>query len=789
MKKRNKNLWLTALIIAITFGDSSGQNKTESTPPLIREISCIIPDRDIYAPGERIYYSCFLVNQPKISESFSGVYYVDLIDGEGRLHDRRKTRMEAGSGQGYINLSDTLTPGQYWLRGYSRYTMLTMPQNIYAHTILVTAEHSSRYQLLHSSGTISQIYFYPEGGHLIPDIPCRVIAVAVNENKMPVPFEGTLLDETGTIVAHLLSDSYGMAEFVLSAAEGQQFETQISTPSGRKKFTGPLLSPGPVIHLKRKNDETIQVLIHFDPNGIRSGRLELSTPDKIILQRIINRGENETALDLHELPGGLMNFKLYSDDDVVVSERLFFNELEYQSCYIDIETDLVETDSSRNLIIGLESFDDEGLPCHPAYNVRIIHETKETYINWNNENHFTIGNYVDQSHSEFLFYNLDISDQIQIEKFLLTQKIKSIPDRLQMQDILLSVEKSLDLTGTIYYKDKPFQTKGFFSDISNLMDLQEFQSDDFGRFRLSDIKIVDTSDFIFFINPGNKKTKSNKQTFSGDDQLSIIFDNDDWISAVDPESLPAAGIWNFFEKLEDHGKIGLSVDLDPVEIKAKRLDSYIAYHKPGMLYSRPDDRVTVDTASLASGHYNVIDFLKGKVPNFTVTGEEGGGSRQVILRGRSTGLSRSISMSNAAQFMVNGFAVSQAYVESINPVDIAFVDILRSLSQTSVYGEFGRNGIIAIYLKPPHQRYRKPVEREGLISHVMVGYVKPLPFQATDPPGSSTIFWSGIQKLNKEGKKRISVPIGDVKGDFYLILEGVTTSGTPVFIKEKLSIS
>ncbi|MCB0666245.1 MAG: hypothetical protein KDC80_10500, partial [Saprospiraceae bacterium] len=232
---------------------------------------------------------------------------------------------------------------------------------------------------------------------------------------------------------------------------------------------------------------------------------------------------------------------------------------------------------------------------------------------------------------------------------------------------------------------------------------------------------------------------------------------------------------------------GISVDLGTIEVRARRLDAYVEYHKPTMLYSRPDDRVQVDSSLLSQGQTNIIDFLRGKVPNFEVSNESG--DRQVILRGRSTGLSQNTSMSNAAQFMVNGFAVTPAYAETINPLDVEFVDIIRSLSQNSVYGEFGRNGIIAIYLKPPHQRSRKPVEREGMISRMFVGYARSIPFQAGPHPDSNaTLYWSGIRQMDSEGMAEMKIPLSGPREDLQIIIEGLTPSGTPLFLSKSISL-
>lgn len=65
--------------------------------------------------------------------------------------------------------------------------------------------------------------------------------------------------------------------------------------------------------------------------------------------------------------------------------------------------------------------------------------------------------------------------------------------------------------------------------------------------------------------------------------------------------------------------------------------------------------------------------------------------------------------------MVNGALVSDEYATSINPANIAFIDVVRSFNKLSVFGEVGNNGLVMIYLKTPQDQKRKEKEAEGII--------------------------------------------------------------------------
>jgi TonB-linked SusC/RagA family outer membrane protein len=91
---------------------------------------------------------------------------------------------------------------------------------------------------------------------------------------------------------------------------------------------------------------------------------------------------------------------------------------------------------------------------------------------------------------------------------------------------------------------------------------------------------------------------------------------------------------------------------------------------------------------------NIGQYLQGTVPGLNVgLSTFAGGTPPINIRGRTT-----ISGSQATVIIVDGIQYTGS-LSSINPDDIATIDILKDASATAVYGAQGANGVILITSK------------------------------------------------------------------------------------------
>ncbi|MNK18044.1 TonB dependent receptor [compost metagenome] len=90
------------------------------------------------------------------------------------------------------------------------------------------------------------------------------------------------------------------------------------------------------------------------------------------------------------------------------------------------------------------------------------------------------------------------------------------------------------------------------------------------------------------------------------------------------------------------------------------------------------------------------DALAGRVAGVQVSGSDGqpGAVNNIVIRGAG-----SLTQDNSPLYVVDGFPLEDAGSNSINPSDIAAIDILKDASATAIYGARGANGVIIITTK------------------------------------------------------------------------------------------
>ena len=104
--------------------------------------------------------------------------------------------------------------------------------------------------------------------------------------------------------------------------------------------------------------------------------------------------------------------------------------------------------------------------------------------------------------------------------------------------------------------------------------------------------------------------------------------------------------------------------------------------------------------------------IGGKVAGVTTTTADGqpGVETEIIIRGTN-----SITGSNKPLFVVDGFPMEDVTYNSLNPADIASIEILKDASATAIYGARGANGVILVTMKRGTEGNAK-VQYDGYVS-------------------------------------------------------------------------
>ena len=171
-----------------------------------------------------------------------------------------------------------------------------------------------------------------------------------------------------------------------------------------------------------------------------------------------------------------------------------------------------------------------------------------------------------------------------------------------------------------------------------------------------------------------------------------------------------------------------------------------------------------------SGCANIADCLQGRIIG-------------VIFRNDTPFIKSS---HRPMQIELDGLFVDGSILSSLNPSDVASIEVLRNIEFTSIYGGRGSAGILIITSRTggPDLNYRHYAP--GIISYMPKGYAKQREFyspkyddpkiNAGIPDLRSTIFWKPNIVTGRDGKASFEYFNADEKGIYRMVIEGIDSN-------------
>ena len=103
-----------------------------------REEVFVSSDREEYIAGEELWFNLWLVDrQSSRPSSDSKIAYLELLNPENKPIAQRRISIGKGSGQGQIELPDTLASGTYTIRAYTNWMKNCLPYNCFIKDIKI----------------------------------------------------------------------------------------------------------------------------------------------------------------------------------------------------------------------------------------------------------------------------------------------------------------------------------------------------------------------------------------------------------------------------------------------------------------------------------------------------------------------------------------------------------------------------------------------------------------------------------------------------------------------------
>lgn len=784
-------------------------------------------DKPYYAFGETIWFKVYgVLATSHLPVTPSGLVYVDLLDESGQLLTRRNIKMENGTGIGDLTLSPEFrTSTTMILRAYSIYNLNFNQDFIFQKRIKVydSLETELAEEKMNPSasgiGDMS-IGVYPEGGELVRDIE-SLVAVRINDSEgFGQEVRARVFDQDDRLVTLFVTNPLGYGYFSLTPQLNQKYYVRAELNGQTFSQELPESLPfGTSLSIKHIGSNTLAIFTRTNlEQGLKGAAIVGHIRGAVFYKVNLDTIAAETILiPTDDIPEGIAHFTLLqniSEELEPVAERLVYIDsrdqqeeivhlrLKKYSKVVEDQSISIEIDLTAQVIDSQKI--SASLSVYPALPTVTTSMDISTYLNFVSDVTGTIEN------PGFYFERGELTHPKELDLVMLTHGWR----RFRWEEILS--DQSFDLK---YVPENGFSIRGTTTNVTGSKGIpssvtlsflkhdfaiHSTDSDQKGQFEFFDLQIHDTTSVIL---NGYKKRKRPLKKAVKNAQGSLPIELEvqpvpDQAYTIIPEvEINSNQIQDYLNVVRNTPIISKayeniwSIDLEEIRIKATRIDPIVEVHRNEMLYKEPDTRILIETdpVFVARGATsNIYEILRG-FPGVELGKDHNG--RFVVLRGVAT-----IKGDPRAIVLLNGSRVSDATLNQVVVGDISFVDIIRSISKSSIYGS--NTGVIAVYTKDPLSGVGKSEDIDYTIKMNHPGYyrirefssIKTHPIEvaikedAIKPASYSTVAWKPDLVFTTDSTKIfILVEPVSPKLSYIVDLQGITSEGLPISVTNVFS--
>ncbi len=736
-------------------------------------------NKNNFMAGETMWFSAYLVNAVShLPEEDNTNVYVDLIDSDGVLMERRVLLAENGFAEGDISLPTALPDGNYVLRAYtdwmknfgedfyfSRYFYIS--NRGYENMIPRSDARSNRRfnRRLSQLESDHEIAFFPEGGHLAAGVSNRVAFKAVNALGGGVDARGIILDNAGNEVASFSALHAGMGVFELEPELGRSYRARVEFGNGGRdqEFDLPEVRHDAVALRVYTGDEDIIISLGkgdasggagYDDYHVVAhsrGRVIHSAPLRV------EDGAASMTLSLDKFPAGITHITIFNNDSRPVAERLSFISRD-ESLMIYPRVFKVEHEQQEYLALRVEVTDDEGREVEGHFSMSVLAGGFDPPASTSN----ILSNFLLTSDLQGIIENpQDYFDPDQgLDKELDLLMMTHGWRRFNWQEVIAGVmpelthdpSSSLTITGRITDPAKNEPVNNHFVELKVLSghdNTYSTRTDGRGRFVFDGLEYPD----LFQVEIGSPR-------LAGDYPPEIELERaqvrgHDFTPNIYTAEKQITSRGRNWSRVADAGR-------SPYAERAERT-------RTPQRYGIPDQTIYIDRETVTQR--TVLDVLIERAQGLQFF------QGQLMFRGPT-----SINLSSEPMFMLDGVQTGRDVVLSQSPREIERIEIFRG-SSAATFGVRGGAGVIIAYTRQAGDRGFQDTRQ-----YTINGYHSPREFYSdfitastgapADEETARTIHWDpDVLGGEDDEDNTIFLPWSDNLGQMKIIIEGMGRYG------------
>lgn len=780
-----KNLTTAFLLVLLSFIQLSAQDIQEwvaARKPLLFEKVYVHVDRELYAPGDKIWLKVYQVNgmTHRLNTNFRNIS-VQLLSEEGKVVKDLYLLSINGQASGEFK-TDELPSGRYTIRATTKFLENFGEEACFHKKIWITnaqnpVDPSEKDQAVHSPIDVS---FLPEGGNLVFNAVNTVAFKAIDQKGRGITVSGKIINESGDTITSFATTYLGMGKLIMMPEKGENYyaaidkypELRIPLPKANEK--------GLCLNYKMEEDALMfEISASMNVDKLPEFYLVASHKGTVLFYKKIGMVDYTQAIKVSKglFPKGISKITLLDVSLNPIAERLVFVD--------DGKDDLLSLHVNQNTFKTREEVkvDVEAL-LQPGDSIKSTLSASVV-----NKNYLGTGEY-SQTIKSYLLLDSDLKGAIESPaSYFINDQFLSSAEKLDLlmlvhgwrsylwDDIAQSPTPLADdwndagITVSGHVRRILWKAPVPEAEVSMDYMYRNFRigktiTDKDGRFLFKHVYLVDTLDVML-----------NARTKSGTRNAEIILDplpgKDSLISpALVDYSCFDAGLnpdykrFNDFrqkKELEFNPEKG-TILLDDVDIVQARTEAFTR-----SLGDYPwADKTLIITPKDYSFTY-LFDYIEANVPSLV----------------RSAG---SVMLANKeVELKLDGMESDLQEILTVRMQDIQLIDVVNPGFR--LMGELGvtdPRGLIAIYRKHPNKLNINYLDKKGRIRPDISGFQRPASFylpkytletiNSPKPDFRPTLYWNP-DVLLENGKASLGFFTSDEASDYVVYVEGITKEG------------
>ncbi|HMK04133.1 MAG TPA: hypothetical protein VK489_08080, partial [Ferruginibacter sp.] len=282
-------------------------------------------DKEVYLPGETIWFKAYLFEENLPSERSTN-FYAALYDEEGKIVQEHISPVFHSATDGHFKIPDSLGSKQLICRAYTNW-MLNFDSSFLFTKIIKLINNKAK---TGGDKTVKKLSlnFFPEGGDIIEGTRNTIAFKANYDNGFLFDVSGVIKkQENGEVIMPLRSEHNGMGRFDLEVPANKTFYVEWTDNNGvtQKTYLPKARSAGVSLKLAQVEDRLVFNIV----NRLRADSLHvlMHMYQKVFYQTHLSVSQAAPytgMVSIRTLPSGTMQLTVFDANWQPVAERVAF---------------------------------------------------------------------------------------------------------------------------------------------------------------------------------------------------------------------------------------------------------------------------------------------------------------------------------------------------------------------------------------------------------------------------------------------------------------------------------